>query len=530
MRIGLVVAVLAVVPSFACAPDDGPPVASSEHAVVGGTADTGDPSAVGILLLDSAENIVGTCSGTLITPRVVLTAGHCVGPDSGASKWAVYFGSTFNWLFEASPGSPTSEDPSYLGLVYASAATTHPGYTASPELRNDIALIQIEGTGPTTPTQIARTNPFDGQAVKLVGFGNNIGGTTASPDGAGSGDKRLGNSTITEVYSDVIIYGTTGVNTCQGDSGGPNYVTEGGVTVVAGVTSFGDGIDGAGDSSCSDYGAGTNVASFQDFIDGWVRDHDTVTCADDGACATGCAAIDSDCPCADDGFCTAACGVVDGDPDCPRGCRQNGTCVEGCPLGEDPDCNPEACAANGVCNASCESDPDCGAASLPTGAACHSGAQCQSGQCIAVAGDPGTLYCTGSCDPSVNECPNRMYCAETEGGGGTCIYDTPPDGGVGAPCGGAGGVCNSGSCLEGLDVCTAPCDGSEGSCPFDFVCEALDDGNLYCLPPVDGGDGDGGGGGGCSTVPGGGAGGAGGAALVLCALALLLVRKMRLVR
>src|SRR5262245_12920553 len=57
--------------------------ATSARAIIGGSEDHRDPAVV-FLLLEGAG-----CTGTLISPRVVLTARHCFG---NASQARVFFG------------------------------------------------------------------------------------------------------------------------------------------------------------------------------------------------------------------------------------------------------------------------------------------------------------------------------------------------------------------------------------------------------------------------------------------------------
>ncbi len=56
----------------ACAPDDGQ-VGRELEPIIGGLADSGDPAVVALTIGRSP-----TCTGTLISSRVVMTAGHCV--------------------------------------------------------------------------------------------------------------------------------------------------------------------------------------------------------------------------------------------------------------------------------------------------------------------------------------------------------------------------------------------------------------------------------------------------------------------
>jgi len=74
----------------ACA-DPAAPLDAEFEPIVNGTDDGGrDPSVV--LLVGTISSTQGIlCTGTITTPRVVLTAAHCVAPSAGATSYKVDF-------------------------------------------------------------------------------------------------------------------------------------------------------------------------------------------------------------------------------------------------------------------------------------------------------------------------------------------------------------------------------------------------------------------------------------------------------
>jgi MYXO-CTERM domain-containing protein len=300
-------------------------VGSVEDTIVNGEPYAGSPATVYIDLGG------GSCTGTLITPRVVLTAKHCT-EGVPTSAISVFFGSNAN-------GQGTWIDAAH-DEVYANGASGGPW---------DLALITLKSPGPATPVPVNEKDPqqFIGIQVHLVGFG--VTGEYSSD----SGQKRHGYSTLVSVEPGLVYTSVKPSATCYGDSGGPNFITVDGKEYVLAATSFGTAACGSGQDGAA------RPDDAIDWIKGYIAKHDptsgpTAGCESDGQCAMNCSQPDPDCPCAADGFCTNACASLATDPDC-AGCGNDGTCREDCPS-LDKDC----CATDGECHAACgDLDADC---------------------------------------------------------------------------------------------------------------------------------------------------------------------------
>jgi MYXO-CTERM domain-containing protein len=298
----------------ACAAEPSGPARRTDE-IVNGTVDNGDPATVFLWLGG------GSCSGTLISPHVILTARHCL-EGTSASSISVFFGTSAD-------GEGTWIDA--VDAIY------HPA--------GDIGMVAMAEVGPAAPIppNARDLSAFVGQPVRIVGFG------VTSENGSDSGLKRQGTTELDSVDGDIMYTGFVDESwTCYGDSGGPNFMTIEGVEYVVGATSFGTTICGQPADGA------VRTDTYHEWIMEFVAEHDPATCAGDGACASSCPAPDPDCPCAGDGFCTASCADVASDPDC-AGCGAGDKCRADC-----PDLDTDCCAADGSCNEACgDADADC---------------------------------------------------------------------------------------------------------------------------------------------------------------------------
>ena len=254
-------------------------------AVTDGELDGEGHPAVVLILMEVGGAPAFRCSGTLLSPTVVLTAGHCTNnfPDSPYTGMRVFteldvqagIGTTNNYPF-AGPNS-----------VEAVSWAAHPLYETASFFVHDVGVVILQAPGvvldPSKYGKLPAANQFDVWKTKRgqqnISFTSVGYGLQASfPDAASW--KNAASRTRYVAYPRLIqinVPGFTGDfslllsnnantgGTCFGDFGGPNFI--GSSNVVAGVTSF--GING----NCAGTGGvfRTDRQDVLDFVNGYLN-------------------------------------------------------------------------------------------------------------------------------------------------------------------------------------------------------------------------------------------------------------------
>jgi hypothetical protein len=455
--------------------------ASTELGIKGGYADYTDTAVFGLVMFGNGG--MGSCTGTLISPNVVLTAQHCIAPTLGTEGGGVacgvtYFGNAYSAqsLYVSASQQLTQNPNDYHNVWEVVLPPANSDFCG-----NDVALLVLgkpipEGVAvPMIPRVDSQLQV--GEGYSAIGYG------AVNQQGQGSGMRRRRDNLDVECVppgcggywiEDSEWVGDTGV--CQGDSGGPAIDEQNRVIGVAsrgasgcqfpiygGVAPWGEWI-----KETTVYAANTAGITPPPWATGWPTDPKYSypvgsSCGANDQCKSG-VCHDNYCtrqcnensPCPSPYSCDSVSGfcllpdvgeACSGDMDCNSGICKNGWCTRAC------DTTTANCPSGFECN------PDSKLCDLPSvGDACEAADDCATGHCLG--GE-----CTRKCD-DLYGCPDNYYCNEA----GLCAPFPMGD------------VCaNPDECLSGLcedGFCTRAC-ADDSQCVDGFLCDGS---SGMCMP------------------------------------------------
>lgn len=203
-------------------------LAGPAGAITNGIADDAAHPEVGALLANlPGEGLTALCSGTLVAPRVFLTAGHCAADVGDGGRVLIDFATSL-------------DDKSSL---HAGTIRVAPGYGLDKHDLHDLAVVVLDDqVAGIAPARLAPAGVADGLArVTAVGYGYHDRVTGGGrPQFLFDGLRRFATVTVSGTASSTLrLLNGPGGGVCFGDSGGPEYLA--GTTTIVSVTSTGNG-------------------------------------------------------------------------------------------------------------------------------------------------------------------------------------------------------------------------------------------------------------------------------------------------
>ena len=220
------------------------PASDRPSFVTYGSLDGNSHPAVVLIVMDIAGEPAFRCSGTLIAPKVVLTAGHCAGEPGEFSGMRV---------FTESDVENGNNNYPFAGrnTIEAKEWHSHPLFTEAQFFRHDVGVVLLSREVKLSASaygKLPRVNQLDalqpGSSTRFTAVGYGL--QKINPVFIEAEKVRMfaepwliqiNTPGFTGDFSLLLSNNASSGGTCFGDSGGPNYV--GSSNVVAGVTSFG---------------------------------------------------------------------------------------------------------------------------------------------------------------------------------------------------------------------------------------------------------------------------------------------------
>lgn len=221
-------------PSSACspsaAPEDAPTVRS---ALIGGEESTSAATVEVVIQLkkNPTPETSFSCTGVVVSPHVVLTAAHCVSPQTvtQGQSW---------FIFKGSDSNDATQIGNRRNFGYAKEVRFDPAWKLEElEGGHDIGAVVVLDKLSIEPVRLNRsalTQDTVGSIARLVGYGVRKAGDVDS-----SGHRDEATLPIAGL-NDLELWFTATTRApalCEGDSGGPSFLNVNGSEVLVGIHS-----------------------------------------------------------------------------------------------------------------------------------------------------------------------------------------------------------------------------------------------------------------------------------------------------
>ena len=193
-------------------------VAAPALAVTGGSLDGAAHPAVALVLADRGNGFEADCSGSLVSPTVLVTAAHCA---SGLASNRVRV--TF--------------DSRYVAGSALLSGTLHadPAWGTDKNDSHDVAVVVLDQPSNVVPLALPSAGALDTGKLKTQTF-TNVGYGLTDAGAAFDGYRRASTSSFTSLKPTEFKLADASGGVCFGDSGGPRLLGD----VVVALTSTGN--------------------------------------------------------------------------------------------------------------------------------------------------------------------------------------------------------------------------------------------------------------------------------------------------